>query len=356
MSGYVIAMKTNRNTPVIVGFICLSLLIYGCKDTSGPDSAKDKGPELVFRFVVYDRPGNIMWVAADIVKRELEKRSNGRIKIMFYDSGTLGGERQMLESCYLGVIEMVLVTSSVITTIDSKYSLLDMPYLFMDEQHHQRVLNGPVGQELFDSLKEHKLQGLAFYSMGFRHIFNSKGRQIRTPQDLDGLKIRVMESPMMINAINHMGASATPVGSGELFQALQTGVVDGAENNIQFFTSSKLYETGCKNFSKTRHFASQMVLAVNRDWFDRLKQTHPDLYELIRDVPEQVKAEYNQSWSEAVRVAMIEMVEQQKVVVNEVEDVTPFVEAVQTVYEEFFKTHKEVPYGLMERIRQEADK
>lgn len=356
MSGYVIAMKANRNTAVLFGFICLSLLIYGCKDTSGPDSAKDKEPELVFRFVLYDKPIDKEWVAADLIKKELEKQSNGRIKIMLYDSGTLGGERQMLESCYLGVIEMVLVTSSVITTIDSKYNLLDMPYLFMDEQHHKRVLEGPIGQELLDGLREHRMQGLAFYSLRFRHIFNSKGRQIRTPQDLAGLKIRSMESPMMISALNHMGASATPIGGGELFQALQTGVVDGAENNIPFFTSSKLYETGCRNFSKTRHFASQLVLAVNSDWFDGLKETHPDLYELIRDVPKQVIAEYNQSLNDGVREALVEMVEQQKVVVNEVEDISPFVEAVQLVYEEFFKSHKEVPYRLLERIRQEAYK
>ena len=243
-------------------FLLLLLQLAGCEGPAGGEASPSpaKKPELVFRFALQPNPANKVWEAANLVRQELEERSDGRIQVMFYDSGTLGAERQILETCYLGVVEMVQCTSSVVTTIEPTFSLLDMPYLFIDEEHHQRVMNGPIGQELLDGLRRHRLQGLAFYSCGSRNMFNRAGREIRRPEDMKGLKIRVMESPVMLASLNAMGASATPLSAGEMFQALKTGVVDGAENNPQVFISEKFYEAGCMNFSKTRHFANQHVL------------------------------------------------------------------------------------------------
>ena len=341
------------------GVVCAALiasaqLVSGAEAVSTPRKAEQlKKPELVFRFALQPNPPNKVWEAANLVRGELERLSGGRIQVMFYDSGVLGAERQLLEACYLGVIEMVQCTSSVVTTIDPTFSLLDMPYLFVSEEHHLKVMNGPIGREWLEGLRRHRLQGLAFYSCGFRHMFNSKGRAIRTPADLQGLKIRVMESPVMIQSINAMGASATPMTASELFQALKTGVVDGAENNPNVFISDKFYEADCRNFSFTRHFANQHVLLVNRDWFDRLGKTHPDLQQLIRDVPRDILPEYDRRWEIAVEEAVKE-IEARGVKINQIDDVKPFIERVQGVYDEFFKKYPQVPRNLVDRVRKEA--
>ena len=348
-------MKIVYKKTLLISLLGIILANCSCKESEGSRPSKDvrSKPELVFRFALQPNPANKAWEAANLVKGELESQSDGRIKVMFYDSGVLGAERQLLETCYLGMIEMVQCTSSVVTTIDPAFSLLDIPYLFVNESHHRKVLNGTIGQELLDGLNRHRLQGLAFYSCGFRNIFNAKGREIRRPMDLSGLKIRVMESPVMINSLNAMGASATPFSAGELFQALKTGVVDGAENNPQVFTSEKFYEAGCMNYSLTMHFANQHVLVVNYEWFEKLKKTHPDLYQLICDVPRQVMEEYNRRWDEAVNAAIDEMKER-KVVINEVDDINAFIERVESVYDDFFKRYPQVDRSLVKRIRQES--
>ena len=312
-------------------------------------------PELSIRFALELNPANRGWITAKMIKDGLEARSNGRIEVMFYDSGMLGSDRKLVETCYLGVIEMVQCTTSVLATVDPVFGLLDMPYLFVNEEHQKKVLNGPIGCEILDGLREYKLQGLVFYPIGFRNMFNTKGIKIRRPQDLNGLKIRVMESPIMVKAVNYMGASATPLSAGEVFQSLKTGVVDGAENNPQLFVSEKYYEAGCTNYSMTRHFANQSIIVVNRDWFDGLKEKKPELYEIIRTVPAEILEDFNRLWDEAVKEAMIEM-EKQKVLVNETDDITEFIERVRPIYEEFFKKYPKVQRGLLTRIRGEAGK
>ena len=336
--------------------VLLLFTLDGCKESSSgrKDNDSKTQPELVFRFALAANPANKAWEAASLIKEELERASNGQIKIMFYDSGVLGSERQLLETCYLGVIEMVQCTSSVVTTIDPTFSLLDLPYLFINEEHHLKVMNGTIGSEILDGLREHKLQGLAFFSCGFRNMFNTRGKQICQPEDMYGLKIRVMESPVMIKSINHMGASATPLSATELFQALKTGVVDGAENNPQVFISEKFYEAGCMNYSNTRHFANQHVLVVNRDWFDKLKHSHPHLHRLVKNVPRKIIDEYNTRWNLAVSSAEAEMLKR-GVTMNEIEDLTNFIKAVQPVYDEFFAGHKDIPEEVVDRIRQEAN-
>ena len=290
-------------------------------------------------------PENKVWVAADTFRREIEKRSDGRIRVMFYDSAVLGAERQLLEACYLGIIEMVQVTSSVVTTIDPVFSMLDMPYLFFDEAHHQKVMNGAIGQELLDGLSKARFQGLAFYSCGFRHIFNSR-RPVHSPEDMKGLKIRVMESPVMLRSINCMGASATPLSASELYSALKTGVVDGAENNPRVFISAH-FSDACKFLSMTGHFANQHVLIANKQWLDALD---PEFQRLIREAAHDIIPDYNRQWDESVAEALGVM-EKHGVSVNEIDEISAFIRSVQPVYDAYANI---VTPELVRRVRKEA--
>jgi len=351
------AFKTLLICLLLAAALCTVAGLPGCNTDSGTansDSADSphspaKQPDLVFRFALQPDPANKVWDAARLVKENLERRSNGRIKIMFYSSGVLGNEQQLLETCYLGVIEMVQCTSSVVTTLDATFDTLDMPYIFVDEPHHLRVLNGPVGQELCDGLNKNKLQGLAFYSCGFRNIYASKA--VTSPQDFTGMKIRVMESPVMIEAINLMGASATPLSSSEVFTALKTGVVDGAENNPNVFVSAAHIEA-VKHYSLTRHFANQHVLIANKAWLDKVKRDHPDLHQLIIDVPRDIITQYNQIWRAAEEKAYSD-IKQQNGYVHDVprESILTFMKQVDPLYE---SKKDSVPPELVKRIRQEA--
>jgi TRAP-type C4-dicarboxylate transport system substrate-binding protein len=224
-----------------------------------------------------------------------------------------------------------------------------MPFLFLNEDHHQKVLNGEIGTELLDGLNKNKLQGLAFYSCGFRSIYANK--PVTSPEDLSGMKIRVMESPVMIESLIKMGASATPLSASEVFTALKTGVVDGAENNPNVFVAAAHIEA-VKYYSLTRHFANQHVLVANKKWLETVKANHPDLYELLITVPREIIHEYNNRWNKAIDIAFRDMTEQGGTIVElEKENILRFVENVQPVYEMNKET---VPPELVERIRKEA--
>jgi TRAP-type transport system periplasmic protein len=333
-----------------------ALLMWLLASQVGCDSTlADREPELRIRLAMQPTSANKAWDAANLVRQELERRSDGRIEVLFYDSAVLGDERAILEACYLGVIEMAECTSSKASTLDPSFNLLDMPYLFTDEEHHLRVLHGPIGRELLDGLRDHRLQGLAFYSCGFRNIFNTAGRRIRSPADLNGLKVRVMASPVMVDAMNAIGASATPLAAAEVFQALKTGVVDAAENNPQVYVADKYYEAGAMNFSFTRHFANQHMIVANRDWFDELGRTHPDLQQLIAEVTRDITPAYNKIWNRAVEDAL-ETIRAQGVTVNDVDNIQPFIDQAEPIYEEFLRAHPTVDRRLVTRIREAASR
>lgn len=129
--------------------------------------------------------------------------------------------------------------------------------------------------------------------------------------------------------------------------------MDGAENNANVFISQKFYEAGCMNFTNTRHFANQHTLIVNKKWFDKVGEEHPDLQKLIREAPHAIEAEYNAIWSAGVAAAMADM-NRYGITVNDIDDVQPFIEKVQPVYDAFFESHPEVPRSLVDRVRREA--
>lgn len=343
--------------PVHACGLALAILLAGtggCSRPAAPPASESvRKPELVFRLALQPNRANAVWEGTTLIRQELEQRSGGRIKVMFYDSGVIGDEGALLMNCYLGIVEMIQCTSSVVTTLDPNFSLLDLPYLFVDEEHHLRVLNGPIGRELLDGLRRHRLQGLTFFSCGFRNLFNARGVAVTSPADLRGMKIRVMESPVMIRSLNAMGGSATPLPAGELFQALRTGVVDAAENNATVFVSEKFTEAGARNFSLTEHFANQHVLIANRDWLDRVAREHPDLHRIIVEAPGNILAEYNRRWNASIAASFV-AIERAGVAVNRVPDKRAFIEQVRPLWNEFLQRHPEVDPTLLARIQAEG--
>jgi tripartite ATP-independent transporter DctP family solute receptor len=203
-------------------------------------------------------------------KNDLEERSGGQLQLKIFPDGQLGSEREVLELLQIGSIAMTKVSAAVMANFAPEYEVLGIPYLFRDKDHLFDVLEGDVGNELLDKGSQYWLRGLCFYDAGSRSFY-TKNKPIRSPDDLKGLKIRVMNHQLSVDMVNVMGASATPMAFGELYTALQQGVVDGAENNPPSLVSSNHYEV-CKYYTLDEHSSVPDVVVIGTKFWDKLEE------------------------------------------------------------------------------------
>ncbi len=191
--------------------------------------------------------------------QRLAEKSGGKLRVDVYSSGQLGSERECLELVQLGGLAMTKVSASVLEGFAPEFKVFGLPYLFRDDAHKNAVLAGPIGREILLAPQSKFMRGLCYYDSGSRNFYTKK--PVRTPEDLKGLKIRVQESPMAFALIRAFGASATPISFGELYTALQQGVVDGAENNPPSFHLARHYEV-CKFYTLDEHTSVPDVVVV----------------------------------------------------------------------------------------------
>jgi tripartite ATP-independent transporter DctP family solute receptor len=273
----------------------------------------------------------------------VDSASGGRLQVDIYPSEQLGTERQCLELLQIGSLDMTKVSSSVLEGFSSDYRVFGMPYVFRDEAHRFAVLEGEIGREILLSSRGDWLRGLVYYDAGSRSFYTTE-RPVRTPADLEGLKVRVQQSPAAIELVRTMGGSPTPISFGELYSALQQGVVDAAENNPPSFHTTRHYEL-CDYYTLDQHTAPPDVLIVSTHTWDRLsEQERAWLQEAARASAQLQK----RLWDRAVEEAM-QAVEDAGVTVIR-PDKSTFVEAVQPMYASYRQNQPEV-YRLFERIR-----
>jgi tripartite ATP-independent transporter DctP family solute receptor len=200
--------------------------------------------------------------------KKLAEKSGGTMRVDVYPSGQLGSERECLELVQLGGLAMTKVSASVLEGFAPEFKVFGLPYLFRDDAHKYAVLDGTIGKEILAAPVSKFMLGLCYYDSGSRSFY-TKSRPIRSPEDLKGLKIRVQESPMAFALIRAFGASATPISFGELYTALQQGVVDGAENNPPSFHLARHYEV-CKYYSLDEHTTVPDVVLVSTHFWKSL--------------------------------------------------------------------------------------
>ncbi len=205
-----------------------------------------------------------------ILGEELEKQSQGKLKLNIYPSGQLGGERECLELLQIGSLDITKVSAAVLENFIPEYKVFSVPYMFRDKKHTFSVFDSEIGESLLLKGEKFRLRGLTFYDAGSRSFY-MKEAPIKSPTDLKGKKIRVQKSNMAVEMVNDLGGSPTPISWGELYTALQQGVVDGAENNPPSFYTSKHYEV-CKFYSLDEHTAVPDVLLIGTDTWSRLNQ------------------------------------------------------------------------------------
>ena len=276
------------------------------------------------------------------MQERLDSLSGGALQIQIYPSQQLGTERQLLELLQLGSLGMTKVASAVLEGFAPEYKVLSLPYIFRSEAHRYDVLGGPVGRRILLSSEQYWLRGLTYYDAGSRSFY-TKDRPIHSPEDLEGLKIRTLESATQVKMVNSLGGSATPIAWGELYTALQQGVVDGAENNPPSFYTSRHYEV-CKFYSLDEHTGLPDVLLVSTIVWDRLSSEQQSWVQQAADE----SAEYQKLlWKAATEEAL------QKVQESGVEiiypDKEPFAARVSALYDEYRETPE--IYALIEQIQ-----
>jgi len=191
----------------------------------------------------------------------LEHYSNGKMKLEIYPSGQLGSERELVELLQIGSLAMTKVSSSPLESFVPEMKIFSLPYVFRDKAHYEKVLASDIGQSLLLAPEKVRLRGMGYYDAGSRSFYTTE-KAIRTPADLKGLKIRVQKSETSVEMIAAMGGAATPISWGELYTALQQGVVDGAENNPPSLYLSRQYEV-CKYYTLDEHTAVPDILLMS---------------------------------------------------------------------------------------------
>lgn len=232
-------------------------------------------------------------------QKALEARSNGTLKVKIFPDGQLGSEREVLELLQIGSVAATKVSAATLSNFVPEYHLLGVPYLFRDKQHLFDVLEGPIGKSILEKGSKFWLRGLCYYDAGSRSFY-TRDKAIRTPDDLKGLKIRVMNNQMAINMVNALGASATPLSYSELYTAMQQGVVDGAENNPPSFVSSNHYELS-KYYTLDQHSYVPDVLLIGTKYWDKLSADEKIWVQAAADLSAQAEKKY---WNESVEKSM----------------------------------------------------
>ena len=202
---------------------------------------------------------------------ELYRLSEGKMELKIYPNQQLGSERECLELLQIGSLDITKVSTGALENFSPNMKALGLPYIFKNRAHAFAVLDGPIGKKLLDETMAFRIKGLAYYDAGSRSFY-TKSKPVHTPADLEGLKIRVMESVTAMKMVESMGGSPTPISWGELYTSLQQEVVDGAENNPPSFYLSKQFEV-CKYYTLDEHTTLPDVLVGGSYFWNSLSTT-----------------------------------------------------------------------------------
>jgi tripartite ATP-independent transporter DctP family solute receptor len=265
--------KSKLNRSVIAGLTILSMLtLAGCgtATTNGSGTgAKGSSKPVEIKFATAGPEDHPYTIGSMKFKELVEAKSGGQIKVTLFPNGQLGGELQMAEAVKAGTIQMTAGTSDgPMPAFVKDMQVFSVPYLFRDDAHVWKVLDGEIGQQLNKQMEAAGFKELGFWALGWRNFTNSK-REIKSASDLKGLKIRVQESKVWIALTDALGAFAQPIAFNELYTALQQGVVDGEENPPASIKSTKLYEVQ-KYMTLDRHTFAPGSILMNLSFFNNL--------------------------------------------------------------------------------------
>jgi tripartite ATP-independent transporter DctP family solute receptor len=269
--------------------------------------------------------------AVESMGKKLEKATNGRITVQMYPSMQLGGEKEAIEQAQVGALALARVSVGALGPVVDELNVFNMPYLFRNTAHMQKVIDGPIGQELLDKVSSSPkgLIGLCWMDAGARSLYDTK-KPIHNINDLKGMKFRVMGNPMFVDMMNALGGNGVAMGYDQVFNALQTGVVDGAENNPPSFVFDNHY-TVAKYYTLDEHLIVPEMLVMSKKIYDSLS---PADQALIKKFAREAQMEERVLWQKYEKEAM-DKAKAAGIQVIEVSDKKPFQDAVKPVWEKY---------------------
>jgi len=303
-------------------FGCLVLVMsHGCKKQG---AAK---PEVVLKLAHSLDVTHPVHKAMVYMAEKVNEKTAGRMKVEIFPSEQLGNEKECIEALQLGYLAMTKVSVAPMEGFVPRMKIFGIPYLFRDSVHYWKVLNGPIGKELLVAGESKRLRGLCYYDAGARSFYTKK--EIKNPSDLKGFKVRVMNSVMSMKMVEAMGGSPTPMPWGELYTALEQGVVDAAENNTPSFRTSRHYEV-CKYYILDEHTRLPDILVIStRVWNNLTTEFQQVLQEAVDE-----SVEYQRKiWAEAEETDMKKVQDEGVKVIHP--DKEPFQASVRSVWNDF---------------------
>lgn len=236
-------------------------------------------------------------VAVESMGKKLDAATQGRYKFQMFPGSVLGGEKEMIEQTQVGAIQLLRTSLGPVGPVVPEVNVFNMPFVFRDIDHMRAVIDGPIGQELLDKVTASpaKLVALAWMDGGSRSLYTKK--PVRTPADLKGQKIRMMGNPLFVDTMNAMGGNGIAMGYGEVFTAIQTGVVDGAENNPPSLYTANHFKAGAKYYTQTNHLIIPELLVMSKVAWDKLP---PADQALVKKLGREAQMEQRKLWDAAV--------------------------------------------------------
>ncbi|MDR3243677.1 MAG: TRAP transporter substrate-binding protein [Elusimicrobiota bacterium] len=316
-------MKSMKSWIVLsVALVFVAAVFVGC--------GSKKSDVYLVKMATPSNPEDNCVKAFDYFKKLVEERSKGKIKVEVYHSGQLGSHRDYMEGMKMGSIQAAEVNVAVLSSFDPKFMVFDLPYIAGSVDRLRAIMDSGQGQKFSDSLEARtgvKIIGWMIRSP--RNMYNSL-RPIRVANDFKGMKVRIMESPIMSRTFTLLGAVPVPLSANERYMALQTKVVDGAENSTSLIITQKEYEV-TKYVSRTEHFVSPNIIGMDAKFFKALPA---DLQKIVLDAGDEA-GRYESKLDIESEGAAIEELKGLKMLVNDVPDKSSFVEKVKPIYTEY---------------------
>lgn len=320
--------------------VLLMTALVACGSDSEGSDGESSGDSITLKLAHTGSETHQYHTASVKFKELVEEKTDGEITVEIHPNATLGGEGEAIEQVMDGSLEMTTVApDSNFSNTVPEMNVFGIPYLFEDREHAYSTLDGEIGDELLALAEEHNMKGLGWWEIGFRHLSNN-ANEIVTPEDVEGLQIRVQPSPVWEEHMKAIGASPTPVDFNELYSALDQGVVDGQENPLPTIESMKFYEVQ-QYISLTGHTYNPAITVMNLDTWNGLSEEHQTA---VKEATEET-SQYHREMLAEKEEEIIQMLEGEGVIVTE-----PDREAFREATSDVQNTVVEVPQDLIERI------
>jgi len=285
-------------------------------------------------------------IAATKFEELVEERTDGKVNIEIFPNASLGDERTLLEGMQIGTVDMGVITNGPVANFVEEMAVFELPFLFPSPEAAYEVLDGPIGQELLDKLADVNLKGLAYAERGFRNLTNSE-RAVNSPEDLDGLRIRVMENPVYTDTFRELGANAIPMAWTEALTAMQQGTIDGQENPVNVIHSFKLDET--QNYmTLSRHTYAPAIFVMGMPAWNQL----PEAAQAVLEEAAQEAAEHERQVNADMEAEQLAALREAGMEINDTPNMEAFQAAVAPVYEKYGEQFGDYLPRIQETLQQ----